>query len=357
MPKTINIYFKILVFSYLFLFAKLNSQAIDSSCLKENLGDCTKIGASHVLVFNDPNTNIKANLIAVHGMSMCARAYTQLGLCLLKKYQIATYCLNVRGFGPLGSDSREEKLDLIDTTGDIRLLINILHAKNPNLPIILLGESMGASLVLATAANNPEFIDGIVASSPAWKIKKLKRNIAKGILQIIIEPKKKLGLASKGIVNQATNDPNLINHIETSDSHKLKLSLCEAINFLRFIHKTSSYAISVNSCNVMILQGLQDNLVKPESAAYLYKDCTTKHKEFILDCKASHLIFEENQYNSNDIIKLVEFISASSQSNNTKSNFEIVSGFQTINKEFISKKYKRTYNKIVKILSNKSKHD
>ncbi len=316
------------------------------------MGKCQLIGNSHVLTFNNSQEKILANLVCIHGMSMCAQAYTKIGYELLNQHKIATYAVNVEGFGPIGSDTRNEKLDLHDTVKDIRKLINILYTQNPDIPIFLLGESMGASIAIAVTAQNNEHIAGIIAVAPAWKIKKLKRNLSKGILQYIIEPKVPVGFAAKGVIKQATSDPYLIEHIESDTSHRIKLSPIEAIAFLEFIHKTNINVTKISKTPVMIIQGLQDNLVKPESAATLYNDFKTKQKILIIDAKGSHLIFEEGQYNNNDIIELLNFI---------KGQNEIINYFKIhcliINNEDINHKYQKILTKILKTIKPETYND
>lgn len=108
---------------------------------------------------------VKSVIVALHGMNDYARTYEMAGPYWAKQ-GIATYAFDARGFGrsPNRGIWGGEKLIL----DDVRTAVAVARIKHPNVPISLVGESMGAATILAALDDeNPPLIDRVVLIAPA----------------------------------------------------------------------------------------------------------------------------------------------------------------------------------------------
>jgi acylglycerol lipase len=115
-----------------------------------------------------PDGSVKAVILAVHGINDYSHAFAGPGE-EWAKHGIATYAYDQRGFGaaPLpGSWVGTYQLD-----ADLAAIARLLRARYPDVPLYLLGESMGAAVVItaesgSAGAERPQ-VDGIILSAPA----------------------------------------------------------------------------------------------------------------------------------------------------------------------------------------------
>lgn len=126
----------------------------------------------------------KAFMMFIHGAGEHSGQYSHLGMECLQR-QIAFIAPDVRGFGnsvgPRGHIRRFQ--DYLD---DLDQLVVHLHARNPELPVFLMGHSFGGLIAIRYAQQFCKKIHGIILTSPAL-------DIAPGIPKLI---RKMVGLVS-----------------------------------------------------------------------------------------------------------------------------------------------------------------
>lgn len=112
-----------------------------------------------------PKRKPKAIVIALHGFNDYSNGFIRMGE-FFKRRGIATYAYDQRGFGAspqAGIWPGEGNL-----ARDAAAFTTLLHARYPDTPIFLLGESMGAAVVMiASAQKDIPDISGLVLVSPA----------------------------------------------------------------------------------------------------------------------------------------------------------------------------------------------
>jgi alpha-beta hydrolase superfamily lysophospholipase len=232
-------------------------------------------------------------VVCIHGLGLCARAYKPLAEEFAHA-GIDGCAINVRGFGPDRADRSYSKLDLVKTSADLKALLLAVRRSYPEYRICLLGESMGGALSVRVTADNPDLVDCLLLSAPAWKILKLKRTAVKGVFEALLTYGTSPGPAGRSVIRQATSDRELTEHLLSDPSHKLRLSAAEAASFLSFTSKTNKAAREV-TCPVLFVQGLNDRLVNPRAVARLFSVVPAQEKEFIIDAQGEHLLLEEGQ--------------------------------------------------------------
>ncbi len=104
-------------------------------------------------------------IIAVHGMNEHGKAF-ELPAALWRDNGIVTYAFDQRGFGR--SPDRGIWPGAENLARDLAQFVRQVHDRHPDLPIFLLGESMGGGVALLTAARR-DLVDvqGVILVAPA----------------------------------------------------------------------------------------------------------------------------------------------------------------------------------------------
>lgn len=306
------------------------STSIGARCTEDP--SCVIVGETHMLEWKSP-TPAKIVVVCIHGLGLCARAYKPLGK-ELSASGIDGFGVNVRGFGPDRGKPERAKLDCVQTVNDVTKLLRNIRKEQPDYKVLLVGESMGGALAIRIAAENPTLVDGVVCSAPAWKLLKMRRTAVKSVFELFLFPGDHPGPAARAVIHQATKDPELTAHWLTEPSHKLKLSWKEATSFLNFISKTDDYAKQLMK-PVLVVQGLDDQLVSPKAVATLFRNIPSNNKTFLIDGNGEHLVLEEGRSSPPLVEDLIEWMKTDSTSQSELAVIEVV------NDQALSPKEKR----------------
>lgn len=115
-----------------------------------------------------PDGPVKAVVLALHGINDYSHAFSGPGE-EWAKHGIATYAYDQRGFGAAPFPGSWAGTYLFDS--DLAAVTRLLRGRYPGMPLYLLGESMGAAVVMTAAtgaagAERPQ-ADGIILLAPA----------------------------------------------------------------------------------------------------------------------------------------------------------------------------------------------
>lgn len=106
----------------------------------------------------------KAAIIALHGMNDYGHAFEAAGENWSGEAGISLYAYDQRGFGRSPQFGRWPGEGALKA--DLRAAISAVRAENPGTPLFVLGHSMGAAVVMATAADAELDIDGVILAAP-----------------------------------------------------------------------------------------------------------------------------------------------------------------------------------------------
>ncbi len=108
---------------------------------------------------------LKAVVIALHGFNDYSRAFVSTGTYLSSR-GIACYAYDQRGFG--GAPGRGLWSGIEAYTSDLSAFSTVIRSLYPNVPLYVLGESMGGAVtIVATTGNHPPDVDGVILVAPA----------------------------------------------------------------------------------------------------------------------------------------------------------------------------------------------
>jgi acylglycerol lipase len=115
-----------------------------------------------------PASDVKAVILALHGMNDCSNAF-DIPAPRWAERGIATYAYDQRGFG--NAPQRSLWAGTAALASDAVTAIRLLHRKYPGRPVYLLGESMGGAVAIAALtgiAGVPQAeVDGAILVAPA----------------------------------------------------------------------------------------------------------------------------------------------------------------------------------------------
>lgn len=110
-----------------------------------------------------PAPHERAIIIAVHGMNDYSNAFAQ-AAAYWASNDITTYAYDQRGFGESDQFGRWPGAPTL--IRDLNETIAAVHDISPDTPVILVGHSMGAGVVMAAMAKGVLDVDGVVLAAP-----------------------------------------------------------------------------------------------------------------------------------------------------------------------------------------------
>lgn len=292
--KSLVFVFALLAWFFLRI-ASANAQTHPSQSFSEK--DCPGQG------WITPAVRPRAVLLAIHGLGLNSRSYELFGRTMASR-GVPTYAIDVRGFGKWQTDGTHTPLDLPSAVGDVNKTLNKLRNHFPHLPLFLLGESMGGALAIKAAAKYDGRLSGLIASVPSNQRFSGAKTAAKVGINLVLNKSKKIDV-SNYVVEQATSNDELRLLWLDDPGNRLKLSASELLGFQKFMNDALQEAASVKTIPVLVIQGAQDRLVKPEGTINLFRKLGTADKDLLLVGKAEHLIFEKGQFSS-AVIEIVD---------------------------------------------------
>ena len=155
----------------------------------------------------DETIKPRAVLFCIHGLGLHKGCYEDFGKAMAKQ-GLVVYAIDVRGFGEWMTKGKNDTIDFDGTMSDIKRALVQIRAKNPGLPVIVLGESMGGGIGLHATAQFPELIDGLVSSVPAGDRFGATEGKLKVGMHAIFGMDKKMDVGT-GVIKQATKKADL----------------------------------------------------------------------------------------------------------------------------------------------------
>lgn len=233
----------------------------------------------------------KAVLICIHGLGLHSGYYEALGKALSQR-GVSVVAMDVRGFGEWASTRDKQSMQIDDAVDDAVDLTHALKQLNPNVPIFLLGESMGGAIALR-AAKTADVV-GVISSVPAadrYNAFKTKMRVA----WHVIKAGNSLYDVRRDVVDRVSHDEALRESWECDRLAKLQYAPTQLIGFNRFMKQNLREASAI-SRPVLITQGDRDELVKADSTIKLFRAIGSNQKDLLLIGTAEHLIFEAGQF-------------------------------------------------------------
>jgi alpha-beta hydrolase superfamily lysophospholipase len=241
----------------------------------------------------------KAVILCVHGLGLHNGTYADFGK-RMSQLGYAVYAIDMHGFGSFMEANGRQRVDFDSDLQDIRATLKVLHRAHPGLPVFILGESMGGAIALRACAIYPDLCDGLISSVPAGDRFKQGKTELKVAFHYL-EGRNKPFNVGKGVIEQATQKPELRDAWGNDPLARMSVSPKELMQFQHFMNQNHEMAKLITTKPVLMVQGCQDKLVRPEGTVELFNELSTPDRKLELISNAEHLIFEENQFNDQAI--------------------------------------------------------
>lgn len=247
----------------------------------------------------------KVVLLLVHGFGLHKGAFDSFAK-RMQKEQIASYAVDVRGFGDWRESPEKEaekeskkayesnRLHFDQSLVDIGSALIWIRKMHPKVPVVILGESMGGAFALQAAVMYPQLLNGLVASVPSQEFFGKSKAFAKVLMQSLA-PNEQFDLAPQ-LVERATADRKLQDTWKKDARAHTAISPKDMLKFQLFIRKTEELAPQITDKPVLMLHGTRDRLAKQSGTIELFNSLGTADKDLVMVGSAEHLIFELGQF-------------------------------------------------------------
>lgn len=234
-------------------------------------------------------------LLCIHGLGLNSNSFDHFGRHMAAS-GIPTYAIDVRGFGQWTKNPKEAHMDFEACLTDVEEALQVLHRAYPNIPVFLVGESMGGAIAIQAASRFPDKVNGLVSSVPSSVERKggFMKSSMIVVFSTATHPNGKVNMAPV-IVDKATSDPALRKKIKANPLNRQDLSKKELARFEKFMQETHDAAPLVERTPVLILVAYKDKLVTADGSLDLLREMTTPQKQMLIDGNSGHLMLEEGQ--------------------------------------------------------------
>lgn len=241
----------------------------------------------------------QAIMLCIHGFGLHKGTYDGFAREMVKN-GIAVYAIDVRGFGSWVQKGVNE-IDFDGTMEDIGLTLKEIKRLHPNTPVIVLGESMGGAIAMKTAATYPDMVNGLISSVPAgdrYDRANSEMGVVKHVLLHGFNAPIDVGPA---IVKAATKKKDLQNTWLKDPLTRTYVKPKELIAFRDYMNDSYNFAPKIKTTPVLFIQGSNDKLVRPAGTWKLFGSISNPDRQIVLSKTAEHLIFEDAQFNQEDL--------------------------------------------------------
>ncbi|WP_119460916.1 alpha/beta hydrolase [Rhodospirillaceae bacterium SYSU D60014] len=210
-----------------------------------------------------PEGEPQAVILALHGFNDYSNAFTKTA-AYWAEHGIATYAYDQRGFGAtryVGLWPGEDRL-----IEDLRTAAALLHARHPDLPLYLLGESMGGAIVMAAATSSaPPDADGIILAAPAVWGRELQGPFQSALLWLTAHTVPWMTLTGEGLEIWPSDNIEMLRALSL-DPLVIKETRVDTIYGLVNVMDRALEAAPELDGPALILYGSHEEVVPPEAA-------------------------------------------------------------------------------------------
>jgi len=210
-----------------------------------------------------------AVVLALHGMNDSrdaweypAATFTAAGIALFSPDQRGFGATSTRGYWAGGQTM----------ASDARVMVRLLRARYPHAKLILMGESMGAAVLMLLATDpDPPHVDGYVLIAPAVWSRAEMNVFMRATLWIANETVPGLRLSGGELIRVTASDNREALHRLSTDPLTLHATRIDAINGLVNLMDAASVAAARFHAPALFLYGGHDELIPPAATTAVWR--------------------------------------------------------------------------------------
>ncbi len=249
-------------------------------------------------------------VVLLHGFALHAQTFDTVASYLADR-GFAVAAIDMRGYGERQSSDKQDSIDLPATSTtidydkslyDLELLLQLIHRAYPQLPIFLMGESLGASMAVHLSVVCPE-IDGIVLANPALRVKTtvVARNFLPAV-QMFWLRHRTIDL-SHCIPKLVAADPQMRREAAGDELIRRTYSITDLWKTLSFMHETIALCPHVSlHVPCLILEASEETLLREGPTYKMYWMLNSDEKTLRVFHDKAHILLE-TRYVHPDVLR------------------------------------------------------
>ncbi|MFQ5587865.1 MAG: alpha/beta hydrolase, partial [Nitrospiria bacterium] len=219
----------------------------------------------------------KAALLIVHGINDHKGRYAELQ-DELAAAGFASLAYDQRGFGRSGG-KRGDVVDYVDYHTDLGVGLRLLRETCPKRPVFLLGHSLGGLVAATYCIKNPDAVDALVLSSPAYQVPPLPfRMEFLGYVLNFLMPETAIGYPSRH--HWRSHDPAVVKAVAEDPLIVIKATPRFYIQFRKMNRFLQEHADEIDM-PTLILQAGDDKIVSGEGVRVLFERLKNPQKKLL----------------------------------------------------------------------------
>lgn len=206
-----------------------------------------------------PEGPVTAAVVALHGFNDYRNAFTDVGP-EFARHGIATYAYDQRGFGQ--SPYRGIWPGQIPLIEDLIDASRLVRARHPDVPLYVLGESMGGAVAMASLARptRPD-IDGVILASPAVWGRRTMPDIQVALLELVAHLMPALAGKNQGLMLTPSDNIEMLRALGR-DPLIIKETRIDAVYGLVALMDAALAATPQLDVPALILYGSRDDIIE-----------------------------------------------------------------------------------------------
>lgn len=221
-----------------------------------------------VRTFLPQHGGMQAVVIALHGFNDYSRAFSSVGPYFAAQ-GIGLIAYDQRGFGL--SEKTGIWAGASEYGEDLDSIIRVVHERYPEIPVFLLGESMGAAVVISALEHNPDVrVEGVILSAPAVWSRDTMPWYQSLILDLAAVTLPEVRLTGSGLRVQASDNLEMLRGLGR-DPWVIKATRIDAIRGLADLMDAAQEGIGRIKKPTLILYGGKDEIIPKVPVMRMWK--------------------------------------------------------------------------------------
>ena len=202
-----------------------------------------------------------AALVALHGFNDYSNAFDTAAKLWAEK-GVVTYAIDQRGFGASAHPGLWAGVDAM--VADARALVRTVAARHPNIPLHIIGDSMGGAVAMVTLARHPSLpADGAILVAPAVWGRRHLGPIKRALLWLSAHSVPWLKLSPEGLEIKPSDNIAMLRKL-SRDKFIIKKTRIDTIWGLVNLMDAGLQAAGKIEAPVLLLYGAHDEVIPKE---------------------------------------------------------------------------------------------
>lgn len=235
-------------------------------------------------------------IVLIHGLADHSGRFSETGR-YFAAHAWAVYSCDLRGHGQSSDGHQQGRVHVEhfdDYAKDVKAMLSLAKQRHPDLPLVILGHSMGGLISLAYALDHPDELDGAVLSSPALGTHPDARPPAllNWLVRVLVHIKPRLLFPSDLETEAICRDPAVVKAYVDDPLVSDKVSARWYVEITRAIDDIQGRAVELK-VPTLLMQSGADRLVDPQAASQWAKDAPAETLKLVVWDDLFHEMFNE----------------------------------------------------------------